>query len=92
MSAVKSNAPAREGLLLNITLYSVYLLYWYKGTNADGYGAGGSRQELASSSTSHSMAFLSWGTQFTTQFTCFTGTKVQILTAEELQDGGALLG
>jgi hypothetical protein len=42
------------------------------------------------------MAFLSWGTQFTTQFTtqfnCYTGTKVQILTAEELQDGGALLG
>jgi hypothetical protein len=35
--------------------------------------------------------FHSQGTQFTTQFTCFISTKVQILTPEELRAGAQVL-
>jgi hypothetical protein len=48
----------------DIIRYSVYLLYWYKRTNTD---AGGHNKQPP-------FACLS------TQFTCFTGTNVQILT------------
>jgi hypothetical protein len=50
--------------------YSVYLLYWYKSTNTDA----AARRRLP-------RTFNCGGTQFT----CFTGTKVQILTQQALQ-------
>jgi hypothetical protein len=46
-------------------LYSVYLLYWYKSTNPD---------------TEEEQLLLEDPKEICTQFTCFTGTKVQILT------------
>jgi hypothetical protein len=45
--------------------YSVYLLYWYKSTNSDAAAA---------------VAFLPNGAFLASEFTCFAGTKVQILT------------
>jgi hypothetical protein len=45
--------------------YSVYLLCWYKSTHTD--ACGGTRRTMLPPVTG-------------TQFTCFTGTKVQILT------------
>jgi WD40 repeat protein len=50
--------------------YSVYLLYWYKSTNSDTWGAA----SLATCALS----------RFTTQFNCCTCTKVRILTLTRL--------
>jgi hypothetical protein len=47
--------------------HSIYLLYWYKGTNPDAEHSAGSHRRRRSRDLSYI-------------FTCFTGTKVQILT------------
>ncbi len=73
--------------------YSVYLLYWYKSTNTDRSfppqqnKAGGVLSLLALLVQKYkygqklsSAAEQSWRGA---QFTCFTGTKVQMLTPEE---------
>jgi hypothetical protein len=49
------------------------LLYWYKSTNTDAEGVSG-------------LAQVARRCRFGTQFTCFTGTKVQILTQKALVD------
>jgi hypothetical protein len=68
--------------------YSVYLLYWYKSTNIDA-----TRRERERSIGAQLRG------RVRAQFTCFTGTKVQILTlmpaarcAGEGQAGGADAG
>jgi hypothetical protein len=74
----KKNRPALRldegsGLLpLALRFYpTVYLLYYYKSTNNDAAAA-------LRSATSACVS------GFTTQFTCFTSTKVQILTQKAL--------
>jgi hypothetical protein len=66
--------------------YSIYWLYWYKSTNADAEGA---------VLLGYWQAWFAWSALFSfgggpcvlagTQFTCFTGTKVQILTLQAPQ-------
>ena len=51
--------------------YSVYLLYWYKSTHTDATAESGG---AAKRSGANRVAFT------TSQFTCFTGTKVHLLT------------
>ena len=73
--------------------YSVYLLYWYKSTNSDAEGGGRSAAagffsglgivyELNDYTADGTIADYIAGAQFT----CFTGTKAQILTLEEVQE------
>jgi hypothetical protein len=61
---------------------SVYLLYWYKSTNTDAEGAAAASNARAIQDMSATYFTRSqWLAVATgTQFSCFTGTKVQILT------------
>ncbi len=57
--------------------HSVYLLYWYKSTNTDAAAAWLCLQRLSGATET--------AVRGGTQFTCFTCTKEQILTHEELR-------
>ena len=77
--------------------YSVYLLYWYKGTNTDAAAAADhvTAYELVAKAAAvlvakaaAALALTASGQApgvFATQFTCCTSTKVQIRTPEELK-------
>ena len=67
--------------LLGCGRYSVYLLYWHKSTTTDAEGAG-RLQGLRSGEVPRASRSILCRC---TQFTCFTSTKVQILTPEELR-------
>ena len=69
--------------------YAVYLLYWYKSTNTDTRGAPDSRPLSPTKASARSRARLAWrdGGRPGTHFTCFTGTKVQILTLQLVAQG-----
>ena len=56
--------------------YSLYLLYWYKSTHTDAAAAATLGERTLLQATG-------WGAPlpgFSTQFTCFTSAKVQVLT------------
>jgi hypothetical protein len=67
--------------LLGCGRYSFYLLYWYKSTNTDAEGDG-RLQGLRSGEVPRAIRSIRCRC---TQFTCFTSTKVQILTPVELR-------
>jgi hypothetical protein len=56
--------------------YSVYFIYWYKSASSDAAGAARGRIRCTSA-------------PWPPQFTCFTGTKVQVLTLQAPQGGGS---
>ncbi len=82
LAALESSSDEQRRKLLMKDWYSHYLVYWYKSTNTDAEGAcAGGRGSLLLLSCQTIM--------LGTQFTCFTSTKAQMLTAEELMRSGS---
>ena len=72
-----------SGMKRRSSRYAIYLLYWYKSTNTDAEGAKRGRK---------TRSFANWidlksSSALSTPLTCFTGTKVQLLTQKALLEG-----
>jgi hypothetical protein len=65
-------------------VYLLYWLYWYTSTNTDA-----AQTVLQQAAAGAGVPREADGAGLTTHFTCFTSTKVQILTPEELRSSTA---